>query len=641
MNSFEHFLHKHTLSFIQEGYQIFICAGCKKPISGPFYSCPHCIFYLHYECARLQRQIQHFFHPCPLFLILDSDTCNACFMEVSGFSYCCFTCYFTMHVECALKPTISSESDEGLIQHFTHWHPLSLIDLNIFHDKPCCAICEKPCSTNSTYGCSSYCSGLTYSCGKCRFKLDIRCGLLPTVETRGADMIQNIMHPHPLARLGNKNVDNTRFGVGHRCRACGENDLDHGFSCSISCDFFIHTSCAELPKDIHHPFHLQHPLSLTYLPLQLHGADCSSCNKPLDGFLLAYRCDGCNFNLHKDCAEFKPSFKHGNYLHALTLCDKRPSLFHCTVCHKRVNKIFLRCFHRKQLTHKWHIDCLSLTQSPLEFELNRLEDADNSDDEFYCDVCEEKREKKDSVYYCAECKFIAEVGCVISELVPSYNTPEEHNAVTSRAISKDEDYSAKEIRLAELNNEIIELSAKSKPLIQEREPLNIEIMLLNEKHLQLQGRLQEIETELLQIIRITDNLEVKRFLCKHQPKHRITEDMFSTEASTSGGLSLSAEQARHMEDESKLLPASNISRNKETAIEVAKLKAEEMVFKLETEKHRSELEKGEEKLERINLRLKELEVDGFLNNDMVGRNMKKNKYATEASTSQEPTADLP
>ncbi|KAL1087685.1 hypothetical protein V6Z11_D08G200200 [Gossypium hirsutum] len=297
--------------------------------------------------------------------------------------------------------------------------------------------------------------------------------------------------------------------------------------------------------------------------------------------------------------------------------------------------------HRKQLTHKWHIDCLSLTQSPLEFELNRLEDADNSDDEFYCDVCEEKREKKDSVYYCAECKFIAEVGCVISELVPSYNTPEEHNAVTSRAISKDEDYSAKEIRLAELNNEIIELSAKSKPLIQEREPLNIEIMLLNEKHLQLQGRLQEIETELLQIIRITDNLEVKRFLCKHQPKHRITEDMFSTEASTSGGLSLSAEQARHMEDESKLLPASNISRNKETAIEVAKLKAEEMVFKLETEKHRSELEKGEEKLERINLRLKELEVDGFLNNDMVGRNMKKNKYATEASTSQEPTADLP
>ncbi|KAK8285130.1 hypothetical protein V6Z12_D08G204400 [Gossypium hirsutum] len=385
MNSFEHFLHKHTLSFIQEGYQIFICAGCKKPISGPFYSCPHCIFYLHYECARLQRQIQHFFHPCPLFLILDSDTCNACFMEVSGFSYCCFTCYFTMHVECALKPTISSESDEGLIQHFTHWHPLSLIDLNIFHDKPCCAICEKPCSTNSTYGCSSCnfflhnsckatiprsinhsfhpcalnlltypnytcngcnrdCSGLTYSCGKCRFKLDIRCGLLPTVETRGADMIQNIMHPHPLARLGNKNVDNTRFGVGHRCRACGENDLDHGFSCSISCDFFIHTSCAELPKDIHHPFHLQHPLSLTYLPLQLHGADCSSCNKPLDGFLLAYRCDGCNFNLHKDCAEFKPSFKHGNYLHALTLCDKRPSLFHCTVCHKRVNKIFLRCF---------------------------------------------------------------------------------------------------------------------------------------------------------------------------------------------------------------------------------------------------------------------------------------------------------
>lgn len=91
----------------------------------------------------------------------------------------------------------------------------------------------------------------------------------------------------------------------------------------------------------------------------------------------------------------------------------------------------------------------------------------------------------------------------------------------------------------------------------------------------------------------------------------------------------------------QLLPASNISRNKETATEVAKLKQEEMVFKYEAKKHRSGLKKGEEELEQMKLSLKELEVDGFLNNDMVGRNMKENKHATEASTSQEPTAHLP
>ncbi|MBA0584324.1 uncharacterized protein LOC105792042 isoform X1 [Gossypium raimondii] len=693
--SFEHFLDDHTLSFIQEGNQMFICDGCVKPISGPCYGCEECIFYLHYECAKLPESIEHFLHPCPLSLSLYSYTCNACFMKGSGFSYRCNICHFNMHVECVSKPTISSENDEGLIQHFTHWHPLSLIDLNTFDEKPCCAICEKPCSPNSTYGCSSCnfflhnscmatiprrtyhsfhpcplillpypeyecfgCqrerSGLTYSCGKCRFKLDVKCGLLPTVEAKGADVIQSFTHSHPLALLGNKDAESTGLGARHRCRACGEDCLDHGFSCSISCDFFIHTSCIELPLEIHHPLHLLHPLYLMYLPLLLHGTDCSSCNQPLDGFLLAYRCDGCNFNLHKHCAEFRPSFKFGISLHVLTLWDKRPSPFDCYVCGKKASQNFLRCvlcrftIHlfclpsaSKTITHKCHIDCLSLTQSPLDFELNRLEDAYNLDDEFYCDVCEEKREKKDPVYYCAECKFIAEVGCVISELVPSYIMPEEQNGVTSRAIAKDEDNSTIETRLAKLNNEIAELSAKLKLLIQEREPLKEEIERLNLKRVQMQERLRNIETELWQIARNIDNLEVESLPVKHPPKHHITENKLLTKASTSRGLS--AEKARHMEDGSKLLPALNIPRDKESAtgaeikkvnIEILKLKVKEKALKVQNEKYRSTIKQLEEKLELINLRLKELQVDGFLHNDLLSRSMKENVYATEASTSE-------
>ncbi|XVF10884.1 hypothetical protein REPUB_Repub07fG0221800 [Reevesia pubescens] len=77
----DHFLHKHTLSFIQDINEAVFCDGCEKTISGPCYGCNYCVFYLHYDCARLPQQIEHFFHPCPLVLKLYSYTCNACFVE--------------------------------------------------------------------------------------------------------------------------------------------------------------------------------------------------------------------------------------------------------------------------------------------------------------------------------------------------------------------------------------------------------------------------------------------------------------------------------------------------------------------------------------------------------------------------------
>lgn len=99
--------------------------------------------------------------------------------------------------------------------------------------------------------------------------------------------------------------------------------------------------------------------------------------------------------------------------------------------------------------------------------------------------------------------------------------------MTSRAISKDEDNCTIETRLTKLNNEIAELSAKSKLLIQEREPLKEEIEPLNLKRVQLQEKLQKIEAELLQITRKIDYLEAQSYMVKHQSKHRITVNNFT------------------------------------------------------------------------------------------------------------------
>ncbi|OMO52587.1 C1-like protein, partial [Corchorus olitorius] len=131
-SSINHFLHSHPLTLAEEVYHKSLCNGCEKSLSpGPFYGCTigNCKFYLHQTCTELPKEIQHFFHPCPLVLdTLSYFKCDACFEYGSGFSYGCRRCSFDMHVECAQRPTGDEDGDcKDIIQHFTHGHPLTLV----------------------------------------------------------------------------------------------------------------------------------------------------------------------------------------------------------------------------------------------------------------------------------------------------------------------------------------------------------------------------------------------------------------------------------------------------------------------------------------------------------------------------------
>lgn len=473
----KHFLHRHPLSLMEKVNQDLVCSRCLKYLSGPTYGCIQCKFFIHHHCAELPK-IENFLHPCPLVLkVLPLPVlykCNLCTQPGAGSSYRCEECSFDMHVECALKPTMKSEGDELIIQHFTHWHPLKLLDhpknmelLGEEDDQVCCFICGNLiCSASETaYGCKqckfflhnscmtriprkvnhffhpcplilltspliSYtCGGcdergsaLTFSCGRCRFQIDIKCALLPTVKSEGSSkLIQHPSHQHPLALRENMDT-NTEIP----CKACGEICSGPCFGCSRSCNFFFHRSCAiALPQAIHHPFHPKHPLTLSSLPSYEFDDYCNACGSDVRS-QLAYRCSKCEFTLHKDCAKLKPSFKYGPHPHLLTLFDKTDGIS-CDICYKKANNFCLRCvvcrfsIHLychpsvpKTINFKRHIHPLTLTNSPFDYELNSPEDAYNLDDEFYCDVCEEKRDKENQVYYCERCKFIAQTGCVIS-----------------------------------------------------------------------------------------------------------------------------------------------------------------------------------------------------------------------------------
>ncbi|MBA0826884.1 hypothetical protein Goarm_011697, partial [Gossypium armourianum] len=62
-------------------------------------------------------------------------------------------------------------------------------------------------------GCDEASSGLAFRCGKCKFQLDVKCALLPTVESNDTDKIQHPAHDHPLALHESK-----EFGTEVRCR---------------------------------------------------------------------------------------------------------------------------------------------------------------------------------------------------------------------------------------------------------------------------------------------------------------------------------------------------------------------------------------------------------------------------------------
>ena len=132
------------------------------------------------------------------------------------------------------------------------------------------------------------------------------------------------------------------------------------YSCS-ECSFFLHKWCAELPEELQHPCHPEHPRVLSQKPMEVlvdsgvkaapifvedspsvvpnvnftlmsarfgslpdsirHEAHkhllirsgklvgrCSACDRYLSG--LSFTCDTCNFKLHAQCALLPRKIRH-------------------------------------------------------------------------------------------------------------------------------------------------------------------------------------------------------------------------------------------------------------------------------------------------------------------------------------------
>ncbi|CAA6655826.1 unnamed protein product [Spirodela intermedia] len=128
-------------------------------------------------------------------------------------------------------------------------------------------------------------------------------------------VIQHVSHTHPLEL----SCVQRSGGWNYACKGCG---------------FFLHISCAKMPRLIDHPSHPSHALVLLPAPAYPEGSfNCDACGRSGKGF--SYHCAHCHVDLHALCAAMPLFVAHQAHHHTLTLGFSPPYEcrgFSCDIC---------------------------------------------------------------------------------------------------------------------------------------------------------------------------------------------------------------------------------------------------------------------------------------------------------------------
>uniref|UniRef100_A0A2N9EEA5 Phorbol-ester/DAG-type domain-containing protein n=1 Tax=Fagus sylvatica TaxID=28930 RepID=A0A2N9EEA5_FAGSY len=216
--------------------------------------------------------------------------------------------------------------------------------------------------------------------------------------------IQHFSHGHPL-------VFNEDERSGCLCYGCSEPVLGPSYSCIQCKRFYHHKSCAELPRELHHPFHPKHPLILgEYYDYK---GKCQVCEEYR--LTYSYGCSDCNFNLHSRCA-FPLTMETELHDHPLT-CIWKFVKFTCDLCGKEGNARPYLCAPCNFWIHKSCGSCLRRVKVIRhKHPLNLIHSLEvNQSDSRFCQLCVQKVDTDYGLYYCLICDFVAHLDCAMAE----------------------------------------------------------------------------------------------------------------------------------------------------------------------------------------------------------------------------------
>ncbi|XP_059460241.1 uncharacterized protein LOC132189517 [Corylus avellana] len=438
-----------------------VCFGCEKPVSGAGYKCStsQCNLVFHKSCLELPLSIEYPFHPNHVLALVKPPKkhCNACSKNCNAYPfYRCDECDFNLDFTCATHSQININTDNcqhtfiSLSKHFqftceacgeegnefashcsicqllvhtkcagfsriiritSHDHSLTLtysLHQVKEHNDIFCNLCYQKVKTKYA---AYYCKECNYVAHlACAFKYEEYVDLkimreeseTNVMEVEGAKQIQHFSHRHDLI-FSNKELVDDKF-----CNGCKGLISTPFYSCT-QCDFFLHSRCAQLPRNKRHPLH-PHSLNLYIFGQFL----CNACQRYRSGF--TYSCGMCRFNFDLQCCSIPETLKHEGHQHPFSLAGNsnricsvcnftsynKPCVLVCTYCDFSLG--FECATLPLEARHKDDDHLLKLTYS-----------AEAHCAEYYCLICEKERDPKRWFYYCAQCDFPAHSQCVLGK----------------------------------------------------------------------------------------------------------------------------------------------------------------------------------------------------------------------------------
>ncbi|XP_021905963.1 uncharacterized protein LOC110820696 [Carica papaya] len=388
------------------------------------YDCSLCDFSLHVKCAQvlppvIQSQIHE--HPFTLLCKQISFCCDACGRIGSHSPYVCISCNLTVHYRCtSLLRTIKILRHEHLLRHAYFLHESRSEWRN-------CSICHR--DMRASRGC--------YHCLACDYAAHVRCATRSELldgRTRDEDddmksseaRLDSIIRIVKEIKLGEDTIaaEIEHFSHEHTlifsndgkdykgCDGCGLPVSSPFYSCE-GCDFFLHKTCAELPRNKLYPFH-QH--TLTLLPKSPHSNrvfSCNVCSIYSNGF--SYNCESCSFDLDLRCSSISDTLTHQAHEHSLFVFFQDDRKTECCGC-GALEKNGVRC---PECWYSLDFKCATLpltAKHSYDDHPLKLTCRDDSDsDKLYCDVCEDKREPYNWFYSCDDCGVTIHPECLLGK----------------------------------------------------------------------------------------------------------------------------------------------------------------------------------------------------------------------------------
>ncbi|XP_021800717.1 uncharacterized protein LOC110744977 [Prunus avium] len=431
------------------------CSACHQDCISRFsYSCFQCEFNIDLQCASNWSKILDFHDhkltplrkPGQLQCEVCGEDSTSIYNRYSAAFYLCSICQLLVHGRCSRLPSHVKTAQHQHRLKLTWWFEDTFPKIQNF-----CDLCyENMDKSRAVYYCErEYCSYVAHNYCATRHPEAVQDSVDDDDDDRIiSNQINHFSHPHVLALINSDHQDNGDDDDDDRiitCNGCMRpiTKIDAFYSCTEqeeSCPFFLHTACAESPKMISFPF-------LNEFQFELHPRaqywiggvfKCFMCDTFCQGFVYLYNIIS-TFAVDLQCAILykQKALKHEAHVHTLQFNKNYENTYKCRGCGTSKKNYWFSC---RRCDFHLCISCVKLPPTarhrydnhPLKLTYDSVK---NELDEYYCEICEGKRDPKLWFYSCSDCDFDCHPHCVLGrypqvKLGDSYKHPAHPHLVT-------------------------------------------------------------------------------------------------------------------------------------------------------------------------------------------------------------------